>query len=104
VKRAFAGTLGAWAACEWHLAPVDAAFFAHNEFVDCLVSSGIRLPARLTRPEWSVIRSKLGRPRRLSRAFLTEERQRLERTRQNVRALAANRVPSRGLSELILMM
>jgi hypothetical protein len=84
--------LGAWAACEFHMAPIDAAFFNHNEFVDCLMESGMPVPRTLTRVEWSVIRSRLGKARRLSTAFLAEERQRLHRTRENVRALTNNRV------------
>lgn len=32
----------------------------------------------LTRPEWSVLRGTLGRPRRMSLAFLKQERQKLE--------------------------
>ncbi len=39
----------------------------------------MQLPTtKLTRLEWSVLRSALGRPRRLSLAFLREERMRLE--------------------------
>lgn len=40
---------------------------------------------RLTRVEWSVIKSSLGKPRRFSEHFLREERQKLEQYRESVR-------------------
>lgn len=40
---------------------------------------------QLSRPEWGVLRGALGRPRRLSLAFLRQERARLELYRENVR-------------------
>ena len=93
LKRYISTPLARWAAAEFHYAPVDAAFFSPSEFADCLLAAGINPPTKLTRIEWSVIRSRVGKPRRLSAAFLAEERQRLHHTRQNVRALAANRPP-----------
>ncbi|KAG0498956.1 hypothetical protein HPP92_003647 [Vanilla planifolia] len=41
---------------------------------------------RLTRVEWGVIRSSLGKPRRLSYQFLKQEREKLEQYRESVRS------------------
>ena len=41
----------------------------------------------MTRVEWAIVRSAMGRPRRLSACFLREERQRLERHRRDVRMI-----------------
>ena len=40
---------------------------------------------RLTRKEWSIVRAAMGKPRRLSRAFLNTERVKLQRYRSVVR-------------------
>ena len=45
---------------------------------ELLDSSGLGHVTHLTRTEWSVLRGALGKPRRLSLAFLKQERQKLE--------------------------
>ncbi len=52
---------------------------------DLLDVLGLSHVTQLTRPEWSVLRSSFGRPRRFSLAFLREERMRLEVYRERVR-------------------
>ena len=47
---------------------------------------GLDRGVRLSRLEWAAVRGALGRPRRLSQAFLRQERVRLEAHRAAVRA------------------
>ena len=47
---------------------------------------GLDRSVKLSRPEWAAVRGALGRPRRLSQAFLRQERVRLEAHRAAVRA------------------
>ena len=54
-----------------------------QEFV---VHVGLGPGVRLTRREWGAVRRALGRPRRLSLAFLRQERAKLETYRNIVRA------------------
>eukprot|EP00808_Paulinella_micropora_P000180 g70504.t1 len=78
-----------WCLCEWFYGAVDKAFFARNEFVDCLHENGFEevLRARkLTRKEWGFVRNEVGKARRLSKAFFKEERERLRRYRMAVRS------------------
>jgi len=53
--------------------------------VEYLNHAGLGHVPRLTRVEWGVIRSSLGKPRRLSKRFLQEEREKLEQYRESVR-------------------
>ncbi|EFJ49734.1 hypothetical protein VOLCADRAFT_89488 [Volvox carteri f. nagariensis] len=63
-----------WCTYEFLYSALDRPWFLRNELL---------LPtSKLTRLEWSVLRASLGRPRRLSLAFLREERLRLEGYRQ----------------------
>eukprot|EP00775_Hariotina_reticulata_P008012 gene8012-8210_t len=64
--------------CEWHYSGIDRPFFMKNELQELLDSSGLGQVTHLTRGEWSVVRSAFGKPRRLSLAFLKQERARLE--------------------------
>ncbi|KAF2561669.1 hypothetical protein F2Q70_00018611, partial [Brassica cretica] len=54
------------------------------EFIDFLNHLGIGTP-RLTRLEWSVIKSSLGRTRRFSEKFIQEERDKLKQYRESAR-------------------
>ncbi|OMO69338.1 Always early, putative isoform 3, partial [Corchorus capsularis] len=62
------------------------AWFAKMEFVEYLDLVGLGHFPRLTRFEWGVIRSSLGKPRRFSERFLMEEREKLNQYRESVRA------------------
>ncbi|KAJ6380245.1 hypothetical protein OIU76_016825 [Salix suchowensis] len=64
---------------------VDYPWFAKREFVEYLNHVGLGHIPRLTRVEWGVIRSSLGRPRRFSERFLHEEREKLQQYRGSVR-------------------
>lgn len=70
---------------EFFCATVDRDYFHQNEFQESLDLLGLSHVQKLTRTEWSQIRACIGRRRRLSPAFLSQERQRLEEYRQVVR-------------------
>ncbi|XP_024388270.1 protein ALWAYS EARLY 3 isoform X1 [Physcomitrium patens] len=74
-----------WCMCEWFYSAIDLPWFARNEFVEYLNHAGLGHVPRLTRVEWGVIRGSLGKPRRLSKRFLQEEREKLETYRESVR-------------------
>ncbi|KAF7805111.1 protein ALWAYS EARLY 2 isoform X3 [Senna tora] len=74
-----------WCTFEWFYSAIDYPWFAKREFVEYLNHVGLGNIPRLTRVEWSVIKSSLGKPRRFSEHFLCEERQKLEQYRESVR-------------------
>ncbi|KAL9378991.1 hypothetical protein Peur_027473 [Populus x canadensis] len=74
-----------WCAFEWFYSAVDYPWFAKREFVEYLNHVGLGHIPRLTRVEWGVIRSSLGRPRRFSERFIHEEREKLQQYRESVR-------------------
>lgn len=75
-----------WCKFEWFYSAIDYPWFAKSEFVEYLNHVRLGHIPRLTRVEWGVIRSSLGKPRRLSNLFLLQERQKLEQYRESVRA------------------
>ncbi|KAI5424399.1 hypothetical protein KIW84_030548 [Lathyrus oleraceus] len=74
-----------WCVFEWFYSPIDYPWFSKREFSEYLNLVDLGNITRLTRAEWSVIRSSLGRPRRFCERFLHEERQKLEQYRRSVR-------------------
>jgi hypothetical protein len=92
---------------EWFYSAIDYPWFAKSEFVEYLNHVKLGHVPRLTRVEWGVIRrfvvfnifvnfscicplnlmfcSSLGKPRRLSKQFLREEREKLSQYRDSVR-------------------
>ncbi|XP_059445242.1 protein ALWAYS EARLY 3 isoform X2 [Corylus avellana] len=74
-----------WCTFEWFYSAIDYPWFAKREFVEYLDHVGLGHVPRLTRVEWGVIRSSLGRPRRFSEQFLKEEREKLNQYRESVR-------------------
>ncbi|EEF49841.1 always early, putative [Ricinus communis] len=74
-----------WCTFEWFYSAIDYPWFAKREFVEYLNHVGLGHIPRLTRVEWGVIRSSLGKPRRFSEHFLTEEREKLKQYRDSVR-------------------
>lgn len=74
-----------WCAFEWFYSAIDYPWFAKREFVEYLNHVGLGHVPRLTRVEWGVIRSSLGRPRRFSDQFLKEEKEKLNQYRESVR-------------------
>ncbi|GKU97737.1 hypothetical protein SLEP1_g10838 [Rubroshorea leprosula] len=74
-----------WCSFEWFYSAIDYPWFAKREFVEYLNHVGLGHIPRLTRVEWGVIRSSLGKPRRFSERFLYEEREKLKQYRESVR-------------------
>lgn len=74
-----------WCTFEWFYSAIDYPWFAKREFMEYLDHVGLGHVPRLTRVEWGVIRSSLGRPRRFSEQFLKEEREKLNQYRESVR-------------------
>ncbi|CAB4298904.1 unnamed protein product [Prunus armeniaca] len=74
-----------WCAFEWFYSAIDYPWFAKREFVEYLDHVGLGHVPRLTRVEWGVIRSSLGRPQRFSEQFLKEEKEKLNQYRESVR-------------------
>ncbi|XP_027918483.1 protein ALWAYS EARLY 3 [Vigna unguiculata] len=75
-----------WCTFEWFYSAIDYPWFSKREFVEYLDHVGLGHVPRLTRIEWGVIRSSLGRPRRFSEQFLTEEKHKLHEYRKSVRS------------------
>ncbi|KAK8961043.1 Protein ALWAYS EARLY 2 [Platanthera guangdongensis] len=75
-----------WCKFEWFYSAIDYPWFAKSEFVEYLNHVRLGHIPRLTRVEWGVIRSSLGKPRRLSDRFLQQEREKLEQYRESVRS------------------
>ena len=84
---------GRWAVYEWFYSDIDRVYFQVNDFQECLNDLGLSKVRKLTRVEWSQVRSAMGKPRRLSRAFLKQERTKLYNTRSNVRLLRQGETP-----------
>lgn len=78
-------SLRRWCTYEWFYSAVDYPWFMNNEFVNYLNFAKLSHLSRLTRSEWSTIRSSLGKPRRFSNHFLAAEKEKLEDYRENVR-------------------
>ncbi|KAM0921041.1 hypothetical protein ACQ4PT_006980 [Festuca glaucescens] len=78
-------SLRRWCTYEWFYSAVDYPWFMNNEFVNYLNFAKLSHLSRLTRSEWSTIRSSLGKPRRFSDHFLAVEKEKLEDYRENVR-------------------
>ncbi|KAL6278601.1 hypothetical protein ACE6H2_022202 [Prunus campanulata] len=74
-----------WCTFEWFYSALDYPWFAKREFEEYLNHVGLGHIPRLTRVEWGVIRSSLGKPRRFSEHFLHEEREKLKQYRESVR-------------------
>ncbi|KAL3133301.1 hypothetical protein ABBQ38_007180 [Trebouxia sp. C0009 RCD-2024] len=77
-----------WARAEFFCSALDRPWLADDGVQTLCNHFGLKLGqlARLTRTEWTCIRRSLGRPRRLSLAFLRQERAELEAWRERVRA------------------
>ncbi|ONM28933.1 Protein ALWAYS EARLY 3, partial [Zea mays] len=78
-----------WCTYEWFYSAVDYPWFSNNEFVHYLDHAKLSHLSRLTRSEWSAIRSSLGKPRRFSNHFLAVEKEKLEDYREKVRKIYA---------------
>lgn len=75
-----------WCIYEWFYSDIDQTWFNTNEFQGCLNAIMHHKEKKVaTRKEWSCIRAMIGKPRRMSKAFLDAERQKLVNHRINIR-------------------
>eukprot|EP01114_Cavostelium_apophysatum_P020933 TRINITY_DN7161_c0_g1_i3.p2 TRINITY_DN7161_c0_g1~~TRINITY_DN7161_c0_g1_i3.p2 ORF type:complete len:487 (-),score=97.45 TRINITY_DN7161_c0_g1_i3:1928-3388(-) len=84
-----------WCFFEWFYSDIDRGYYLHNDFQDCLDEFGLGKVTKLARMEWSHIRSAMGKPRRLSPLFLSEERAKLEQHRLKARQRAEDSAAAR---------
>ncbi|KAK9790510.1 hypothetical protein WJX73_001100 [Symbiochloris irregularis] len=75
-----------WCMYEFFCSALDRPWLLACELREWLAHAGLPPDLRLTRAEWVAVRAALGRPRRLSLAFLHEERAKLEAWREEMRA------------------
>lgn len=83
-----------WVCYEWFYANIDEPLFlAENDFESYLKDSFPQLKTRmLRRSEWRKVRRLMGKPRRCSPAFFTEERAVLNNRRSKIRYLQQQKV------------
>lgn len=83
-----------WICCEWFYSDIDRVIFeSENDFVLCMKQSFPRLKThKLTRKQWCMVRSLIGKPRRCSSAFFQEERQMIEEKRQKIRLIQQRKI------------
>jgi hypothetical protein len=85
---------------EWFYSIIDYQYFSKNEFDECLNDLNLFHIQKLTRYEWSQIRNgkinlnlkikAIGKPRRFSKNFLKNEKEKLEKNRTNMREKVKN--------------
>lgn len=78
LRHMLCGRLRRWAAYEWHYSALDRPYFMRSEMQELLDVLGLSHVTHLPRGDWALLRAALGQPRRLSLAFLKQERMRLE--------------------------
>jgi len=83
-----------WVCFEFFYSNIDRVLFCgENDFMVCLKESFPQLKTRrLSRVEWCKIRRMMGKPRRCSEAFFTEERAELARKRKKIRFLQQRKI------------
>lgn len=81
-----------WCKAEWFYSYIDKGFFAYNEFEEVLKTLKFADLENLTKCEFQIIKSALGRPRRFSKSFVTQERKKLSRYREAVKVLQQGKV------------
>ena len=83
-----------WCYFEWFYSSIDKSLFlTDNDFCVCLKEHFPNLNAKnLRRVEWRELRRLMGKPRRCSQSFFSEERNALEEKRQKIRLLQQRKV------------
>jgi len=90
-----------WVCCEWFYSDIDKVIFeSENDFSLCIKQSFPRLKTRmLSRKQWCILRSLIGKPRRCSDAFFQEERHMLDEKRHKIRLVQQRKVSEAELAE-----
>ncbi|KAG4063604.1 hypothetical protein PC123_g1552 [Phytophthora cactorum] len=78
----------------WFYSYIDVDFFRHNEFIECLSGMGLGKITAAARPIWSSVRATMGRPRRLSPLFFSQEKEKLDSYRAVKRRLDPAHLPT----------
>lgn len=83
-----------WCYFEWFYSSIDKSLFlSDNDFCVCLREHFPNLNTKnLRRVEWRELRRLMGKPRRCSQSFFSEERSALEEKRQKIRLLQQRKV------------
>ncbi|RNA41334.1 lin-9 -like protein [Brachionus plicatilis] len=91
-----------WICCEWFYSDIDRVIFeSENDFTLCMKQSFPRLRAQtLTRKQWCMVRSLIGKPRRCSSSFFQEERQMIEEKRQKIRLIQQRKISESEIIDL----
>jgi len=76
--------------CEMIYSSIDQPFFQLNDFSELL--KDVNENEELTKNEWSMLRSCMGKPRRFSNKFINEEREKLNRYRNLVRSYLYDKI------------
>ncbi|CAG9318617.1 unnamed protein product [Blepharisma stoltei] len=79
-----------WCKFEWFYSYVDRGFFSHNEFDEA--SKTLNLGETMSMYESRIIKSALGKPRRFSPNFISQERQKLQKYREAIKVLQQGKV------------
>ncbi|KAJ0183644.1 hypothetical protein K1T71_000067 [Dendrolimus kikuchii] len=91
-----------WVCFEFFYSNIDKVFFeGTNDFMTCVKECFPQLnTSKLTRMQWCKIRRKLGKPRRSSPVFFTEERKELERKRGLIRYMQQKKSIDTNIKDL----
>lgn len=79
---------------EWFYSSIDRPYFLQEEFHLCLKHLGYPDDLLLSKTEWTGVRASMGRPRRLSKRYVNQERKKLNQYRSVVRKAQVSKVKS----------
>jgi DIRP/Myb-like DNA-binding domain len=85
IRHAMSVKLRKFCTNEFFYSGIDRPWYLDTTMTELVQHVGLLPGTKLTRKEWSALRSALGRPRRLSNAFLRESRTKLEIHRKTTR-------------------
>lgn len=81
-----------WCKAEWFYSYIDRGFFAFNEFEEILKNLKFQDFDNWTKFEFQTVKNALGRPRRFSKNFVTQERKKLAKYREAIKVLQQGKV------------
>lgn len=81
-----------WVEHEFFYSFIDSIYFSHNEFYKILENSNLIKLGKLSRHEWNFLRLTLGKPRRFSRAFISNEIDKMNEFRNLVRGFLTENI------------
>ena len=81
-----------WCKAEWFYSYIDKGFFSQNEFEESIRVLKLSDIEQFTKYEFKVIHNILGRPRRFSASFISQERKKLSKYREAMKVLQQGKV------------